>query len=220
MTNRSYGQYCGAAKALDLIGERWTLLIIRDLLLGPMRYGDLERSLAGIGTEVLADRLKRLQAAGAVTKRRLDPPAGATVYELTADGAGLGPALASLARFGLRLLDDPRESSDRFDLGWVLLLAAAECPGIARTSRGSYELRSAAGIWHVAIDAEGATAHRGAAHEPLLTIEAEEPILLAGLLAGRLDPDETLAAGRIRLTGSRAHLTRLLRALPLGLPSG
>src|SRR5215467_13817890 len=90
---RSYNQYCAVARGLDVIGERWTLLIIRDLLVGPKRYTDLLDGLPGIGTNLLAERLRDLEAAGLVERAVLPPPAGTTVYRLTADGAALEPVV-------------------------------------------------------------------------------------------------------------------------------
>ena len=86
MAKRSYGQYCPMAHSLDLLGERWTLLIVRDLLLGPRRYGDLLAGLPGLSTDLLADRLHALEDAAVIRRRRLAPPAGSMVYELTAYG--------------------------------------------------------------------------------------------------------------------------------------
>src|SRR5579864_2672640 len=90
---RSYDQYCGMARGLDVIGERWTLLIVRDLLLGPKRYKDLVDGLPGIGTNLLAKRLKEMEAYGLVERTSLPPPSGAAVYQLTPAGEGLAPAL-------------------------------------------------------------------------------------------------------------------------------
>ena len=109
MSRRNYGQHCGAAAALDAIGDRWTLLIVRDLLLGPLRYTDLLNSLKGIGTDALADRLRRLEQLGAVTKKAHDPPYVSITYQLTERGELLGPAVKALAEFGMALLDDPIE---------------------------------------------------------------------------------------------------------------
>src|SRR5690349_12744259 len=86
---RSYQQFCGVARALDVVGERWTLLIVRNLLLGPRRYGDLLAELPGLTTNLLAKRLREMELVGLVEKRELPPPAASTVYALTADGAAL-----------------------------------------------------------------------------------------------------------------------------------
>ena len=215
MTTRSYQQYCGTAKALDVLGDRWTLLIIRDLLLGPMRYNDLHQSLAGIGTDVLANRLKRLQAAGAINKRTLQPPAASTVYELTEHGQLLQPAIAALGQFGGALLDHPLETTDRFDVGWALLSATKDYRGCPPTSEGTYQLNAADRSWHITLTTDHATAYRGPATNPRLTIDADEPFHLGGLLAGALEPDDAIAAETIRLTGPRRDLTRLITSLPL-----
>ncbi|HEX7668139.1 MAG TPA: helix-turn-helix domain-containing protein, partial [Polyangiaceae bacterium] len=117
---RSYSQHCGLARALDVVGERWTLLVVRDLLLGPRRYGDLLGSLQGITTNLLAKRLRELTAAGLLEKRKLSPPASGEVYALTEAGLELEPVVMELARWGGRLLAHPRRG-DRMDIGWALL---------------------------------------------------------------------------------------------------
>jgi DNA-binding HxlR family transcriptional regulator len=117
---RSYQQFCGVARALDVVGERWTLLIVRDLLLGPRRYSDLLRSLAGITTNLLAKRLAELEQGGTLEKRVLPPPSGSVVYALTETGMALEPVVMELGRFGARTMDAPRRG-DRVDLRWALL---------------------------------------------------------------------------------------------------
>jgi DNA-binding HxlR family transcriptional regulator len=104
---KRYDQYCPIACALGLVGERWTLLVIRELMRGPKRYTDLAEHLPGIGTNILAARLKELEAAGLVERRKLPPPAASTVYELTPAGRNLRPVLHELARFGARLMGPP-----------------------------------------------------------------------------------------------------------------
>jgi DNA-binding HxlR family transcriptional regulator len=115
---KRYDQYCPIAHSLGLVGERWTLLVIRELFAGPKRYTDLAAHLPGIGTNVLADRLKELETAGLVAKRKLPPPAASTVYELTAMGRELRPVLHELARFGARLMGPP--PPDALEEGWLL----------------------------------------------------------------------------------------------------
>src|ERR1700690_1771860 len=107
-TKRKYGQYCGVARALDVVGERWTLLVVRNLLLGPRRYSDLLRELPGMTTNLLAKRLDEMEAASLVERRALPPPAAATVYALTETGAALEPVVMELGRFGGRYMDQPR----------------------------------------------------------------------------------------------------------------
>ena len=121
MGSRRYGQFCPIARALDLLGERWTLLIARELLVGPQRYSDLLAHLPGMWSNLLASRLRALEGAGLVRRRWLEPPAARLVYELTESGRALEPILYELARFGLDLLDDPGVDTVPWHLmGWGL----------------------------------------------------------------------------------------------------
>ncbi|RKE18470.1 HxlR family transcriptional regulator [Streptomyces sp. TLI_171] len=108
MPRRSYDQYCAVARALDAVGERWSLLIVRELLGGPRRYTDLHADLPGVSTDILATRLKQLEGEGLVERRRLERPANATVYELTDRGTGLRPVIEALAHWGGPELGPPR----------------------------------------------------------------------------------------------------------------
>jgi DNA-binding HxlR family transcriptional regulator len=115
---KDYDQYCPIAHALGLVGERWTLLVVRELLYGQKRYTDLVESLPGIGTNILAARLKELEGAGIVEKKKLPPPWASTVYELTPAGHELRPVLHELARFGARLMGPP--PPDGLEPGWLI----------------------------------------------------------------------------------------------------
>ena len=115
---KRYDQYCPIACSLSLVGERWTLLVVRELMHGPKRYTDLVDGLHGIGTNILAARLKALETAGLVERRKLPPPAASTVYELTPTGQQLRPVLHELARFGARLMGPP--PLDALDPGWLV----------------------------------------------------------------------------------------------------
>ena len=114
---KRYGQYCPVAHSLDLVGERWSLLVVRELMEGPKRYTDLVDGLPGIGTNILASRLKDLEAGGIVQKTKLPPPAASTVYELTQCGNDLRPVLHELARWGARTLGPP--PLDALRPGWL-----------------------------------------------------------------------------------------------------
>src|SRR5262245_13199941 len=118
--DRSYGQYCGLAKALDLVGERWALLVVRELLLGPKRFTDLLDGLPGVSTNVLATRLRGLERAGVVERNVLPPPAASSVYELTAYGRALEPAVAALGRWGAVSLG-PRAPDQALRSHWLAL---------------------------------------------------------------------------------------------------
>jgi DNA-binding HxlR family transcriptional regulator len=115
---KSYGQYCPIAHSLGVVGERWTLLVVRELMHGAKRYTDLVDHLPGIGTNILALRLRELEAAGIVLKRKLPPPYASTVYELTPAGQELRPVLHELARFGARLMGPP--PPDSLSEGWLV----------------------------------------------------------------------------------------------------
>ncbi|MGH3507477.1 MAG: winged helix-turn-helix transcriptional regulator [Nocardioidaceae bacterium] len=114
---KGYDQYCPIAHSLGLVGERWTLLVIRELFYGPKRYTDLVAALTGIGTNILAARLKELESNGLISKRKLPPPAASTVYELTDEGRLLRPVLHELVRFGARLIGPP--PVDSLQPGWL-----------------------------------------------------------------------------------------------------
>ena len=116
---KSYDQYCPIASALDLVGERWSLLIVRELLQhGQLRYSDLHRALPGCGTNILAARLKELERGGVVTRRKLPPPAASAVYELTRYGTALAPVLRELAHWGARVMGPPTPEVELPE-GWL-----------------------------------------------------------------------------------------------------
>ena len=117
---RNYKQFCGLARALDRLGERWTLLIVRNLLLGPKRYSDLLEGLPGITTNLLAQRLRDMEREGLVVRRAAPPPVRAHVYELGDNGRALEPAIMELARWGGRFMTSPSED-DTLNIGWGLL---------------------------------------------------------------------------------------------------
>ena len=117
---RSYHQYCGLARALDVVGERWTLLLVRDLLLGPRRYSDLMAGLPGITTNLLARRLKEMEKNGLIERRKLPPPASSSVYALTETGQALEPAILALGGWGWRFMTGPGPE-DRLDLAWSMV---------------------------------------------------------------------------------------------------
>src|SRR5215212_7369949 len=117
MNNRSYNQYCGLAYALDIIGERWTMLIIRELIAGPRRFKDLIDGLPGVSTNLLTERLKRLEQQGMIHHRTLPPPAGSAVYELTAIGQGLEQALLELGKWGSQFVPPTPEGAAVLHVG-------------------------------------------------------------------------------------------------------
>lgn len=141
---RSYDQYCSAARALDLVGDRWTLLIVRELLAGPRRYTDLHADLPGVSTDVLASRLKDMERDGLTTRRRLSPPGAAYVYELTGRGRALLPVLQALSGWGENELGE-RRPTDAVRAHWFALplLRALEGRGLVEVAldEGNFHLR-------------------------------------------------------------------------------
>ena len=150
---RSYDQYCSAARALDAVGDRWTLLIVRELLAGPRRYTDLHADLPGVSTDVLASRLKDMEREGLTTRRRLPPPGAAYVYELTARGRRLLPVLEALGAWGAGELGE-RRPTDALRAHWFalpLLRALRE----AGAAEGLVEVRLEEGDFHLHAGARG-----------------------------------------------------------------
>ena len=162
--SKRYDQYCPIAHALGLVGERWSLLIVRELLQGPKRYTDLAGSLPGIGTNILAARLKELENCGLVTKRRLDPPAASQVYELSPYGHELKPVIRALALWGLRSIDPPTEEDDLAP-GW--LFSALDTVFAPVAPSGSFEFRIGSEVAGL-VDGE---AMRGAVDTPDVVVE-------------------------------------------------
>ncbi|WP_406380815.1 winged helix-turn-helix transcriptional regulator [Streptomyces sp. NBC_01618] len=150
---RSYDQFCATARSLDSVGDRWTLLIVRELLAGPRRYTDLHADLPGVSTDVLASRLKDMEQGGLATRRRLPPPAAASVYELTERGRGLLPVLAALAEWGAPALTE-RRPTDAVRAHWFALPLLRALDGL--THAGVVEVQLDEGEFHVR--AGGATA--------------------------------------------------------------
>jgi DNA-binding HxlR family transcriptional regulator len=136
---KRYEQYCPMAHALDLVGDRWALLVIRELMHGPKRYTDLVDRLPGIGTNILAVRLRDLEEHGVVTRRTLPPPAASKVYELTDYGRELRPAMRELALWGARSLGPPADKGELFD-GW--LANAMDVVLASRAPSGRFEFRT------------------------------------------------------------------------------
>jgi DNA-binding HxlR family transcriptional regulator len=179
---KRYGQLCPLARALDVVGERWSLLVVRELLLGPRRYTDLLAGLPGVPTNLLANRLKDLQAAGVVTQRVLPPPSAATVYELTEAGRALRGALGELRAWGQRYGPAP-QAEDAVRPAWVLLNASGR--PVALPADRTIELRVGQDSFDLGGDGGRLTIRNGPAHRPAATVTMP-PDILYRLLAGRL----------------------------------
>ena len=204
MKKRTYGQYCGLARALDVLGERWTLLLVRELLPGPKRYTDLLRSLDGIGTNLLAQRLKALEAAGLVVRRRLPPPASTEAYALTPYGHTLEPLLLDLATWGLSAMTEPPAADETFRPAWILLtLQARFLPEAANNILATCEYRVGDDVFHACIADAELTTHQGPAARPEIVIATDEATFRA-LAGGTISIDDARRQGLLTLDADEA----------------
>ncbi|TNE92744.1 MAG: transcriptional regulator [Deltaproteobacteria bacterium] len=175
---RSYKQFCGVAKALDVVGERWTLLLVRELMLGPRRYTDLLQALPGLTTNLLAARLKHLDDAGIIERRTLAPPAATQVYALTEMGRELESVVLALGAFGARYLTEPGD--DTTNLRWAMVSMRRRWHG---EGPGTLVFRSPERAFTVVLG-DSLTVEDGEARDPDVRVEAEEHVLLAGVARG------------------------------------
>jgi DNA-binding HxlR family transcriptional regulator len=205
---KRFDQYCPIAHAMSLVGERWALLVIRELLKGPRRYTDLAGGLPGIGTNVLASRLRELEAAGVVAKRRLPPPAASTVYELTDYGAQLEETLHALARWGARSLGLPH-TRDELDPDWGLnAFPALLYPERVRHVTAVYVVRIGdEDVFTVGLDEGRLQVAMGAHGEPDAALEMEFGTFYE-LGSGELDAAAAIEDGRLRVDGDRDAAVR------------
>ncbi len=209
MPRRSYDQYCALARGLDVIGERWTLLLIRDLLLGPKRYTDLLAGLPGIGTNLLADRLRELEGAGLIERGVLPPPAGSTVYQLTEVGKALEPVMVALGRWGARFMGAPRKTDALVPRAYFVAMRGTFRPEAAAGINETYEVRIADLLFEVRVERGRLTTSEGRATNPdaVMTLDVET---LNALLFGLLTPAAALASGRVQINGDAHALERLV----------
>jgi DNA-binding HxlR family transcriptional regulator len=196
---KHYDLYCPIAHALDVVGDRWALLVVRELMQGPKRYTDLAEGLPGIGTNILAARLRDLEAAGVVTKKTLPPPAASRVYELTAYGQELKPVMRELALWGARSLGPPTAEDELFP-GWLLnpidtILAPLAPPGRFEFRVGDEIASLVDGV-----------AHTGSIENPDVVVEGDAAGLYHLFVDRRLD--------LVNVEGDRGLLERLVEVAP------
>jgi DNA-binding HxlR family transcriptional regulator len=212
---RTYGQWCALAKALEVVGERWSLLVVRELLDGPRRYTDLLDGIPGISTDVLAARLRHLEDGGVLVRRTLPPPASSQVYELTERGRALTPSVGALARWGMQLLGD-RNADEAFRPQWLaaaLRALLAPDPPPDATLDVDFEL-GAAEVVRIRV-ADGTLASvPDPGCEPDLVVRADVGTL-AALANGSLRARDAIADGRLELDGGREAIRAYSRLFPL-----
>jgi DNA-binding HxlR family transcriptional regulator len=213
--SRAYAQNCGLARSLDVLGERWTLLVVRELMLGPRRYRDLQDALPGIGTNLLAARLKSLQSAGVLRRTTLPPPAGVGAYELTERGEGLRPAVEDLFLWGFALIP-LQDNEDLTRASWMALTmraVLARADGPVADGVFGFEVGDEA-FWLHIHDGE-ATLRQGPAPLPVdAGLHTDMDTYLA-LGLGRERVRDAAREGRAEVSGDRAALERLLRTFRL-----
>lgn len=209
---RTYGDRCGIARALDLVGERWALLVVRELLLGPKRFTDLRSGLPHVSPDVLSQRLRELEDADVLRRTKLPPPAGSRVYELTERGRELEPVILALGRWGSGAPFPSGDAELGPDSAVIALLTVFE-PSAAERLDASYELRLGENHFRARV-ADGRIAFaRGAAEDPDATI-ATDPGALATVLWHGRELDRAERAGEVTIEGDRRAAKRFLSLFP------
>jgi DNA-binding HxlR family transcriptional regulator/putative sterol carrier protein len=216
-TMRTYGDGCAIARGLDLVGERWALLVVRELLLGPKRYTDLRQGLPNASPNVLSQRLDELERAGVVRRRKLPPPAGSRVYELTDWGLELEETVMSLGRWAARSPTPPSDAPIGAD-SMILALRARFDSGAARGLRAVYELRLGEDRFRIEVADDEIELTRGAADQADATIDTDPDTLAAVLWKGRPLADAQ-RSGRMTIEGDKAAVKRFVRLFPMPEPA-
>jgi DNA-binding HxlR family transcriptional regulator len=214
---RTYDDGCAAAHALDLVGERWALLAVRELLLGPKRFTDLRAGLPGASPNVLAQRLRELERAGVVRRAKLPPPAASRVYELTEWGLELEPVVISLGRWGARSPSKPHDAALGVD-SLVLSFRTMFDPRAADCLTASYELRLGEHRFRAAVADGRFEISRGEAERPDATIETD-PSTLAALIYYGHPLAKALRSGDIKIEGDESAVERFLGLFALPEPA-
>lgn len=206
---RSYGQYCSIAKALDVVGDRWTLLLIRELLIrGACRYTDLKNGLPGIATNLLSDRIRELESAGLIRREDAPPPVATTLFQLTEAGAELRPVVDAIGRWGVRYMSEPAHGDEfrghwfAFPVSFFLRDRDPDGPPV------SIELRTAGDPVAVEVSGGSARLRLGAAAAPHVILQGE-PRLILGLFSGHLTVAEVADLG-LQISGDADALRRVL----------
>jgi DNA-binding HxlR family transcriptional regulator len=215
---RTYGQFCGLARALEIVGERWSLLVVRDLVLGPKRFTDLQRTLPRIPVSILTSRLNELEEAGVVRRRVLSQLDAGVVYELTEYGNELDHIVLELGLWGARSLTYPR-ADEVFTLDTAIIsLYTTFQEDVASGVHVNYELHHLGGemIVHAMVDDGALKAAAGALPAADLVIEPQGPAMI-DLFNGKLAAQDAISSGKVRIDGDPAHLelfTRLFHIPP------
>jgi DNA-binding HxlR family transcriptional regulator/putative sterol carrier protein len=217
-SKRSYGDACGIARALDVVGERWALMVVRELLLGPKRFTDIRGGLPHVSPDVLAQRLRDLEQAGIVHHRRLPPPYASQVYELTSRGRALEPVLIELGRWGGANAPEPSDQMCMSPDSYVVSLRTLFDPQRAGNFAARIELRLGDDRFRVVIADGQVDAGRGELPDADAVIEAD-PTTLLDVLHGHRPLAGALEAGTMRLSGDTRKAKRFTKLFPLPAPA-
>jgi DNA-binding HxlR family transcriptional regulator len=217
-SKRSYGEACRFAYALDLIGERWALLVVRELLLGPKRFTDLREGLPHASSNVLSERLRDLEAAGVVRRRKLPPPYAAQVYELTEWGEELEPIVTKLGAWGARSPVPPEHREIGAD-SIVLALRSLFDPEAAGELAAIYALQIGEERFAVEVGGGAIALRRGEPESPAVAIAVAEAGTLAALLSEQLSLEQALGSGAVAIeSGPKREARRFLKLFPMPEP--
>src|SRR4051794_25605853 len=209
---RSYGDRCGVARALDVIGERWALLLVRDLLLGPKRFSDIQSGLPRLSPDVLTQRLRELTQAGVIRRRKLPAPASSWIYELTEWGRELEPILTSLGRWGTRApppTGQTRIGVDSIILGMRTTFSPERADGLSAT----FALRIGGQPFRLTISDGTLDVHREETDQADAAVDTD-PATLEALLWGGGSLQKALRAGKLSTHGERALISQFLKLFP------
>jgi DNA-binding HxlR family transcriptional regulator/putative sterol carrier protein len=208
MPEHRYQQYCALARALDVAGDRWTLLIARELAPGPRRFTDLTDGLPGISRKLLTERLRDLERDGIVTRRELPPPAARQVYELTDDGRDLATAMAPLIAWGSRRLGD-RKPGETFRARWPAVgMAALADYEAARGVSETYQFLVGDSAFHFTVDDGSIEVHDGQAEDPSVVVTTDEETW-ADIASGKTAASSAAATGALTVAGDPRAVKRL-----------
>lgn len=215
--NRTYNEACGIPRALDRVGERWALMIVRELLLGPKRFTDLRTGLPHVSPDVLSQRLRDLEEAGVLQRRRLPPPAASQVYELTEWGAELEPVVIALGRWGARAPAPPEGVGMSFD-SHILSLRTLFDPALAEGFELTLDLRLGDHRFRAEVADGRFEVGPGEEPAPDAVVETDAGTLIA-LVHGRRELADAQDAGDLRLEGDEGAVARFLGLFPLPEPA-
>jgi DNA-binding HxlR family transcriptional regulator/putative sterol carrier protein len=208
MPEHRYQQYCALARALDVAGDRWTLLIVRELAPGPRRFTDLIDGLPGVSRKLLTERLRALERDGVIARKELAPPAARQVYELTEDGRDLAAAIVPLLAWGARRLGD-RKPGDSFQTRWPAMgMAALADREAAKGVSESYQFLIGDSAFYFTVDDGSIEVHDGRTEDPAVTWTTDEETW-ADIASGKIKASSAAANGRLSVAGDPQAVKRL-----------